>query len=42
VLDAIFLTPAGTPARALRTLPSAGDRRSLCAHSYAWIELLGG
>jgi hypothetical protein len=41
VLDGIFLTRAGTPARTLRTLPPAGDARSLCAHRYAWIELVG-
>jgi hypothetical protein len=41
VLDGIFLTRAGTPARTLRTLPPAGDARSLCAHRYAWIELIG-
>jgi hypothetical protein len=41
VLDGIFLTRAGTPARRLRTLPPAGDARSLCAHHYAWIELVG-
>jgi hypothetical protein len=41
VLDAIFLTAAGMPARTLRTLPPAGDARSLCAHRYAWIELVG-
>jgi hypothetical protein len=40
VLDAIFLTPAGTPPRALRTLPAAGNARSLCAQPYQWVELV--
>jgi hypothetical protein len=42
VLDSINLAPAGTPARVLRTLPSGGDPRSLCARSYEWAELVGG
>ena len=41
VLAAVFLTPSGTPARTLRTLPPNGEPSLLCAHRYAWIELVG-
>ena len=40
VLDAAFLTPAGTPARALRTLPAGASASSFCATSYQWVELV--
>jgi hypothetical protein len=42
VLDAAFLTPAGAPARALRTLAGASASRSPCASRYQSIELLAG
>ncbi len=41
VLDGVFLTPAGTPARELRSLPAGGDARSQCSRSYLWVELVG-
>jgi hypothetical protein len=41
VLDGVFLTPASTPPRELRTLPSGGGERSLCSHTYLWVELVG-
>jgi hypothetical protein len=37
VLDAVFLTPAGTPARRLRKL-SAGEA---CDRRYDWLEVVG-
>ena len=40
VLDAAFLTPAGTPARKLRTLPSGAAAGSLCTIGYDWLELV--
>jgi len=40
VLDAIFLAPAGRPARQLRRVAPGGGWRSLCGHAYAWIELV--
>jgi hypothetical protein len=36
VLDAVFLTPAGTPVRRLRTLSTAGA----CARNYDWLEVV--
>jgi hypothetical protein len=39
VLDAIFLAPAGVPARSLRQVPVA-SWRALCGHAYTWLELL--
>jgi hypothetical protein len=40
VLDRIFLTPAGTPARTIRTVTSAAAARSLCRSPLQWVELL--
>jgi hypothetical protein len=40
VLDGAFLTPAGTPARRLRSLPRGGDARALCSRPYNWVELV--
>ena len=40
VLDAIFLAPAAAPARQLVRVAPGGDWRSLCGHTYAWIELV--
>lgn len=40
VLDSIFLTPAGAPARTLRTLTSSTGARSLCAERYQSVELV--
>ncbi len=40
VLDAAFLTPAGAPARVLRTLPAGAPPRILCAQLVEWIELV--
>jgi hypothetical protein len=40
VLDAAFLTRAGTPSRALRTLPGGASPRVLCARPVEWIELV--
>ncbi len=40
VLDAAFLTPAGAPARVLRTLPAGAPPRVLCAEPVEWIELV--
>ena len=37
VLDAIFLTPGGEPARSLRSVP-ASSWRTLCDGAYAWVE----
>jgi hypothetical protein len=39
VLDAAFLTPAGAPVRALRTLAGSSALRSSCALRYQSIEL---
>jgi hypothetical protein len=36
VLDAVFLTPAGTPVRRLRAVSTAGA----CARSYDWLEVV--
>jgi hypothetical protein len=36
VLDAVLLTPAGTPARRLRTLTAA----DACEHRYDWVEVV--
>jgi hypothetical protein len=38
VLDAIYLTPVGTPARTLRALNPA----DACARSFDWVELAAG
>jgi hypothetical protein len=40
VLDAAFLTPAGAPARVLRTLPAGASPSVLCAEPVEWIELV--
>jgi len=40
VLAAAFLTPAGAPARVLRTLPAGALQRVLCAQPVDWIELV--
>jgi hypothetical protein len=40
VRDAAFLTPAGAPARVLRTLPAGTPPRVLCAEPVEWIELV--
>jgi hypothetical protein len=40
VLDAAFLTPAGAPARVLRTLTPVASPRDLCAEPVEWIELV--
>jgi hypothetical protein len=40
VLDAMYLAPAGSPARDTVALSPGGDWRALCGHAYAWIELL--
>jgi hypothetical protein len=40
VLAGAFLTPAGTPARALRTLAYRHDAKALCSRRYEWVELV--
>jgi hypothetical protein len=40
VLAGAFLTPAGTPARALRTLSYRRDGKALCSRRYEWVELV--
>ena len=40
VLAAAFLTPAGTPARTLVTLPIGASPGASCAQQYEWIELV--
>jgi hypothetical protein len=40
VLDAVLLTPAGTPARRLQALPARAAAASLCSTGYRWIELV--
>jgi hypothetical protein len=40
VLDSIFLTPAGAPARTILESPSGAAARSLCGRSYDWIEIV--
>lgn len=40
VLAAAFLTPAGTPARTLETLPVGASPGASCAQPYEWIELV--
>jgi hypothetical protein len=40
VLDAALLTPAGTPARRLQTLPAGASPGSLCSSGYRWLELV--
>ncbi len=40
VLAAAFLTPAGAPIRALRTLSPGASPRDLCAEPVEWIELV--
>jgi hypothetical protein len=42
VLAAAFLTPAGAPARVLRTLAPGSSQRALCARPLQWIELVPG
>jgi hypothetical protein len=42
VLAGAFLTPAGTPARALRTLSYSRDVKTLCSRRYEWVELVAG
>jgi hypothetical protein len=40
VLNAVLLTPAGAPVRALRTLSGAAGSRAACGSAYQWIELV--
>jgi hypothetical protein len=40
VLDAIFLAPSGVPTRHLVRVAPARGWRSLCGHTYSWIELV--
>jgi len=40
VLAGAYLTPAATPARALRTLSYRHDGKALCSRRYEWVELV--
>jgi len=40
VLAGAFLTPAGTPARALRKLSDRRDAKALCSRRYEWVEVV--
>ena len=42
ILDAIFLTPAGTGAQATLHITPAAQWRSLCRHRFEWIEVVNG
>jgi hypothetical protein len=41
VLDAIFLTPAGSGSQAALSTVPASQWQSLCGRSYQWVEILG-
>jgi len=42
ILDAIFLTPAGTSEEAMLHVTPAAQWRSLCGHRFEWIEVVNG
>jgi hypothetical protein len=41
VLDAIFLTPAGSGSQAALSTAPASQWQSLCGRRYQWVEILG-